>query len=139
MRVVGVFDLLQAFGNFYAIYLMYTAPDTMAQYLRPGLQGISDEALIAQYADVWLIFMLDLVVIGVALIAFSRNPARHLALVYTIVGFELIHGLVGDVIWVALGYPVSRIGIGIGIHLLIALTGIAFVRGVAGEHELTAA
>jgi hypothetical protein len=139
MRVVGVFDLLQAIGNFYAIYLYYTAPEAMAGFLRPSLQGIEDAALAAQYADVWLVYILDLVVIGIALIAFSRDPARHLALVCTVIGFELIHGLVGDVIWIALGYPPSRLLVGIGIHLLIALTGIFFARGVARESGIAPA
>lgn len=135
MRIVGAFQLLQALGNFYALYRMYTAPESMASFMRPSLQGLNDTALVSQYADVWLIFMLDLVVIGVALLFAARNPGRNLSLVYTVIGFELIHGLVGDVIWIVLGYPAGRIGAGIAIHLVIAITGFFFARGTSRAQE----
>jgi hypothetical protein len=135
MRLVGAFQLLQAFGNFYALYLMYTGPESMASFMRPGLQGISDAALVSQYADVWLIFMLDLVVLGAALLFAARDPSRHLILAYTVIGFELIHGLIGDVIWIVLGYPAARIGVGIAIHLVVALSGLIFARGFDVESE----
>ena len=80
--------------------------------------------------DFSFMFGLDLLVIGVFLFYASRNPLRHLWLVWLIVALEVVRGVFDDVYMIAQGYAPPVYIAFIVLHLVIIGTGIAFVRQV---------
>ena len=80
--------------------------------------------------DFSFMFGLDLLVIGIFLLYASRNPLRHLWLVWLIVALEIVRGVFDDVYMIAQGYaPPVYIGF-IVLHLVIIGTGLLFARQV---------
>lgn len=74
-------------------------------------------------ADTWVMFTLEIAVIGVILWVASRNPLQNRILVYTLFGLELVRGIVDDIYMLARGYePGFYVG-WIVIHSVIILSG----------------
>ena len=80
-------------------------------------------------------FGLDLLVIGVFLLYASRAPLRHLNLVWLIVALELVRGILDDVYMIAQGYEAPIYVAFIVLHLVIIVTGIAFIRQIQGSRS----
>ncbi|MDP3726276.1 MAG: BphX family protein [bacterium] len=78
--------------------------------------------------DTWVILGLALGAIGIGLLVASRAPEKAIALVWTVIGFELIWGLGSDMYQLARGYDLQEIGIWIIIHVIIITTGILALR-----------
>lgn len=78
----------------------------------------------------WTFFFgLDLLVIGAFLIYASRDPLKHLNLVWLIVWLEAIRGILADIYYIARGYASVPIYVGfIVFHLIIIGTGMASAK-----------
>ena len=89
------------------------------------------ETTIAYKAIVdWTFFFgLDMLVIGAFLLYASRDPLKHLNLVWLIVWLEAIRGVLADIYYIARGYASTPVYVGfIVFHLIIIATGIAAAR-----------
>lgn len=121
-RVVGFFYLLLGIGFFPPLnearlpfMISIDAPTTSVVY----------KALI----DWMFTFGLDLLVTGGFLLYASKDPAKHLSLVWLIVWLEAIRGIMADIFLIARGIYSVPFYIGfIAIHLIIIGTGAIFVR-----------
>ncbi len=128
MRIVGGFYVLMGIFN---TPLIIEARLPM-QYPELGVPVDSDAA--RALIDTWFMFGLEVFVIGIALIYFSRHPVRHLALVWTVLGLELVRGIADDVYLIARGYDSIIYYVWILIHLLIVIAGLfAIRRALKGE------
>jgi hypothetical protein len=123
MRIVGAFYVL--------LGIMF-----VPQLNEPRL-GVAIPALAAPERTVayralldWMFVLgLDLVVIGAALLWFSRRPREAVGLVYAVVALELVRGALYDVYYVTQGYATTAFYVVfIPLHLVIVGTGIAFAR-----------
>jgi hypothetical protein len=115
----------------------------VATYLIPAIGEASVEARVAGadpsnplYAfalDTWLMFGLELLVVGVALWIASRAAWANRILAVTVIALELIRGIVDDLIWIASGYPSASYVGWILLHTAIILTGILVLRRAHAE------
>jgi len=121
-RIVGAFYLLLGIGFFPPIN------EARLPFMLPmdaGPDTIAYKALI----DWMLTFGLDLLVTGAFLLYASRNPLKHLNLVWLLIWLEAIRGIVDDIYYISRGYASVPFYIGfIVVHLIIIATGIAVVR-----------
>ena len=62
-------------------------------------------------------------VFGAALLIASRAPERARALVWTVIGLELVWGIGIDIYKMARGYPVASARVWIVIHSAVIVTG----------------
>lgn len=123
MRVVGAFYLL--LGIMFVPQLNEPRLGAAIPALATPDRTLSYRALL----DWMFVFGLDLVVLGAALLWFSRRPYEALGLVYAVVALELVRGVAYDVYYVAQGYATAAFYIVfIPLHLVIAGTGMAFAR-----------
>ncbi len=127
MRVVGLFYLL-----LFVVGAIIKLP--VEQTL--GQAGIVlDQTNLAHrfLVDTWVMFALELGVIGAALWFFSGHPYENRALIWTVLGLELIRGIVDDIYMLIRGYdPAFYIG-WIVIHSIIILTGLLALRSASEE------
>ncbi|MGH8936983.1 MAG: BphX family protein [Acidimicrobiia bacterium] len=102
MTVVGVF---------------YVAIFVAATFVKLPIQDFISEDVLGQVPpgdevfrlleDTWVMFGLELGVIGVALIIGSRVPNRAKLLVWTVLGLELVRGIVDDLYMLTRGYETA--------------------------------
>jgi hypothetical protein len=123
MRIVGAFYLLQfvvnaivkapirTFGPKGALALE-AAGDPMARFL----------------VDTWVTFGLEIAAIGLALLIFSRKPDQAKALVWAVIGIEVLRGIVADTYMISRGLPLVGLVIWIVIHTVTIVTGLLFLR-----------
>jgi hypothetical protein len=122
MRIVGAFYVVM--GLFNTPWIIEARLTT--QY--PNLGVAADSNAARALVDTWFMFGLEVMVIGVALLYFSRDPARHIALVWTVIGLEIVRGIVDDLYLIARGYDVAIYSGWIVIHLIIIVTGLVALR-----------
>ncbi len=122
MRAVGAFYLLLTLMNIYGIFL------GGGQMLTMNAPFAVDAAGVRLAGDFWLVFVLDLLVIGAFLIWAARRPLKYIALVWVIVWLELIRGIADDLYLIAQGYQAGGYIAFIVIHIVIIGTGILFAR-----------
>jgi hypothetical protein len=78
--------------------------------------------------DITFMFGLDLMVTGIFMLYASRNPGKHLSILWLVVALEIVRGIFDDIYMIIQGYAAPfYIGF-IFLHLGIILTGIIFVR-----------
>lgn len=83
--------------------------------------------------DFSFMFGLDLLVIGGFLLHASRDPLKHVAIVWLVVALEAVRGILDDIYMIAQGYA-APVYIGfIVLHLVIIATGIRSVRQAQAE------
>ncbi len=131
-KAAGLRRWMRIVGGFYLVMGAFNTPPVIqarfgAQYAELGLAVDSPAA--QALVDVWFMFGLEVAVIGAALLYFSSDPARHLALVWTVLGLELVRGVVDDLYLIARGYDPRIYGLWVLIHLVIIVTGVAAIRG----------
>lgn len=119
LRAVGVFYLLLSAMNLWVLFL--TDGGFLAGTL-PGGMG-ADRLALQAFEDAWLVFVLELGVLGAIALYASRVPAQGRILVLTIIGAELLRGILADAIWISRGYSATSYGIFIALHLVIIATG----------------
>jgi hypothetical protein len=118
-------------GSFYVLLGVFNTPLIIearlsAQY--PNLDVSAESVAARALIDTWFMFGLEVGVIGIALLYFSRNPIQNTALVWTVLGLEVIRGVVDDMYLLARGYePGIYVG-WIVIHLIIIVTGVLALR-----------
>jgi hypothetical protein len=123
-------------GGFYLFLAVMSLPPIRANgFLNvfPELAGQQATLSFELLIDAWVMFGLELGVIGVMLIKFSRIPFQALSLVYTVIGLEIVRGILDDVYMMVRGYSVGFYLGFITIHLLIIVTGLAFSGQRTGE------
>lgn len=127
----GLRRWMRAVGGFYVFMGLFNTPPIIqarmpVQY--PDL-GVPVDSFPAQaLIDVWFMFGLEVLVIGAALLWFSRDPLRHIALVWTVLVLELVRGIADDVYLIARGYDLVVYSIWIVIHLVVITTGMLSIR-----------
>ncbi len=121
LRIVGVF------------YLFLALASTWVIFVNPNLFGSmfpfsTNELSLRAFSDAWLIFVLEMGVLGVIMLYASKDPARNGILVLTVAILELIRGAGGDVLWMSRGWPTANYIPFTIVHLIIAGTGLFFLR-----------
>ena len=121
MRVVGVFYLLLAFGSLWLFFINPHIFDAMFPFSNNALS-------FRAFSDAWLIFVLEMAVLGGIMLYAAREPARNAILVLTVAILELIRGAGGDLLWMTRGWSTTHYIPFMILHSLIAFTGIYFLR-----------
>lgn len=125
MRIVGAFYLLLTIMNLSALIL--DPQLTMYQSMLPA--PMTGNALAARgFADAWFAFIMELMVTGAFLLWASREPLRHLSVVWLVIWFEVFRGIVDDVFLITRGYDAMGYLGFIVVHLIIIITGVMFAR-----------
>jgi hypothetical protein len=125
MRVVGGFYLLTAAFN--TPWIIEARFNTQYPEIGISIDSAAAQALV----DTWFMFGLEVAVIGAALIYFSRDPERHLALVWTVIALEAIRGIADDIYLLSRGYDPLLYSLWIVIHLAIIVSGLIALRRVS--------
>lgn len=121
LRVVGGFYLVLALTS---LWVLFANPQTFGAMFPFSADDLSLRA----FSDAWLIFVLEMAVLGAIMLYASREPARAGILVMTVAILELIRGAGGDLLWMARGWPTTNYIPFMIVHLIIAITGILFLR-----------
>jgi hypothetical protein len=121
LRLVGSFYLLLVAGSFWVLFINPRLFGDMFPYA-------TDETAVRAFSDAWLIFVLEMLVLGIIMLYASRKPERNGILVVTIAILELIRGAGGDLLWMMRGYPTTNYIPFMMVHIIIAITGIFFLR-----------
>lgn len=123
LRIVGAFYLfLFVMIVFVRLPLRVFAPEGTLDLAAAG------DPLAKYLVDTWVMFGLELGVIGVMLLVATRYLDQARLLVWTVIGVELVRGIVDDVYMIARGYePAGFVG-WIVIHSIIILTGYYALR-----------
>jgi hypothetical protein len=121
LRIVGVFYLLLAFGSVWALFVNPHIFGAMFPFA-------ADPLSIRAFSDAWLIFVLEMAVLGSVMLYASREPARNGILVLTVAILECIRGAGGDFLWMIRGWPTANYIPFMIVHLIIAVTGIYFLQ-----------
>ena len=121
LRVVGIFYLLLVVGSFWVMLINPRLFGDMFPYS-------TNEIAVRAFSDAWLIFALDLAVLGVLMLYASRDPARNGILVIAVAVLELVRGAGGDLLWLTRGWPATNYVPFMIVHLIIGMTGIIFWR-----------
>ena len=129
LRGVGVFYLFLTVVNLYAIFIN-------TQFLKLDIPFPVDDAGFRITLDFWLTFILDLLVIGAFLLWASREPLKHINLVWLVLWLELIRGVADDFYLIARGYDATFYTGFTIVHLIIIVTGFIIARQ-ASPHETT--
>ncbi len=129
-RVVGVFYLLLVIINIWFLFV-----GDGKQMLADNLPApMNTEPLAVQaFMDAWLVFVLEFGVLGAFALVASRSPLQHQIMVWVLVFAELLRGAVADIIWITRGYSASSYIPFTILHLVIAVTGILFLRQAQAE------
>lgn len=130
-RVVGAFNLLMGLAN---VVMIATSPKMLADTLPYPVQSDVTDA----FSDAWLLFAFDLVVLGAFLVWASRRPLENVTLAWLAIAMEALHGVVGDIVWIARGYDSGSYIPFIGLHLAVIIWGILAMRS-AGRSKTGAA
>ena len=128
MRIVGTFYLLL----FIASAIIKIPISVLGPEGTLALSAAGDD-LAMFVVDTWVILGLAIASVGVGLLIASHAPRQAKALVWTVIGFELIWGLGSDMYQLARGYELQGIGIGIIIHIIIISTGFLAIRNAFRE------
>ena len=129
MRVVGVFYLLQF------VMMVFVRAPIQAIGPKGALELASAGDPLASFlVDTWIAFGLEVGVLGAGLLIFSGKPDHAKALVWTVIGIELVKGPAYDIYMIVRGYELTAFVIWIVIHTVIIVTGIYSLRkaGPAG-------
>lgn len=124
LRIVGGFYLLLALTS---LWVLFVDPQLFGA-MNPF--AVDAQALRA-FADAWLIFVLELGVLGVIMLYYSRDSAHNRILVLTVSVLELVRGAGGDLLWMFRGWPTANYIPFMILHLIIAGTGLYFLRSTA--------
>ena len=123
MRIVGGFYLLHfVMMAFVSAPIRTVAPEGMLALASAG------DPLARFLVDTWIAFGIEVGVIGAGLLIASRIPEQARALVWTVIGIELVKGPVYDIYMIARGYELAAFIVWIAIHSVIIVTGIFSLR-----------
>lgn len=127
MRIVGSFYLL-----LFVVGAIIKLPVT--QTLAQGGVELQPANLAHRFlVDTWVMFGLELGVIGAALWVASAKPYQNRILLWTVLGLELVRGIVDDIYMLARGYETAFYVGWIVIHSLIIASGLWTLRRATAE------
>jgi len=118
MRITGVFYLVQA-----TIAAIVRLP---VRVLAPAgtLEAADGADPVARLlVDTWILFGLEIAVVGGALIFWSRAPEQARPLVWLVLALELFRGIAHDLHMIGRGYDPPPFIVWVVIHLVIIATG----------------
>jgi hypothetical protein len=121
LRLVSGFYLLLALTSLRVLFVdpqMFGAMNPFA----------ADASALRAFADAWLIFVLEMGVLGAIMLYYARDSAHNRILVLTVSMLELIRGAGGDLLWMSRGWPTTNYIPFMIVHLIIAGTGLFFLR-----------
>jgi hypothetical protein len=119
MRIVGIFYLLQ----FVVMAILRIPIKTLAP------DALTSADTVAKFlVDTWILFGVEVGVIGLGLLLASRMAAQAKALVWTVIGIEFFKGPVCDIYMIMQGYEPATFIIWIVIHTIIIVTGILALK-----------
>ena len=126
-------------GSFY-VFLFVAAAFLHLPIQAEGPDGILEHAAngdpVARFVvDTWVVLGLELGAIGIALLIASRVPMKATALVWMVIGSELLWGIGSDIYKLGRGYPLHVSVPWIFIHSLIIVTGFLALRSLKSETE----
>lgn len=130
-RIVGGFNLLVGATN-----LMFIL--AASKMLEDTLPYAKSADLGRAFGDAWFAFVMDSLVVGVALIWVSRNPRKNIAVVWLAIALEVFHGLVHEGFLIARGYKAADYIPIMVIQLVIIITGVVFARQASVASEVDA-
>jgi hypothetical protein len=119
LRIIGVFYLLLVLGSVWEMFINTNIFGSIIPF------GASD---LHAFSDAWLIFTLELAVLGVIMLYYARDSSQNRILVLTVAILEIIRGAGGDLIWMSRGWPTAIYIPFTIVHLIIAGTGLYFLR-----------
>jgi hypothetical protein len=123
MRAVGVFYLINGLFNFPP----FVEARLFTQY--PSLGVSASSAAARALIDTWFMFGIEILVLGVALLYFAREPKRHIGLVWTVLALELVRGVFIDIYLIARGYDAAFVYVGwILLHVVIIVSGVLAIN-----------
>lgn len=132
MRAVGTFYIINGVA-LTVVYLVPAAQRGMISQVVPGADAA--DPLVGYALEIWLMFALEVFVIGGFLLVGSRDAWANRILVVTVLGLELIRGILDDLIWIASGYPAGFYIGWIAVHALIIVTGVLALRRAYAVHR----
>jgi len=120
LRLVGGFYLLLVIGSFWVLFVNPRLFGNMFPYS-------ANKTAVRAFSDAWLIFVLEMLVLGIIMLYASRQPERNGILVLTIAILEFVRGAGGDLLWMTRGFPTADYIPFMIVHVTIAITGIFFL------------
>jgi BphX-like len=130
LRSVGGFYLLLTLGS---LWVVFVNPNLFGSMFPFSANDLSLRA----FSDAWLIFVLEMGVLGVMMLYAAREPARNAILVLTVSLLELIRGAGGDLLWMSRGWPTANYIPFMIVHLIISGTGLYFLRQESPSKQRT--
>jgi BphX-like len=121
LRIVGAFYLLLALTS---LWVLFVDPQMFGRMNPFAVDTVALKA----FADAWLIFVLEMGVLGAIMLYAAGQPARNTILVLTVSILELVRGAGGDLLWMSRGWPIANYIPFMIVHLIIAGTGLLFLR-----------
>ena len=121
LRIVGGFYLLLALTSLRVLFVDPQMFGTMFPFS-------AEPRAVRAFSDAWLIFVLEMGVLGAIMLYYARDSAHNRILVLTVSILELIRGAGGDLLWMLRGWPTANYIPFMIVHLLIAGTGLFFLR-----------
>ena len=121
LRIVGGFYLLLAVMS---LRVLFVDPQMFGEM---NLFA-ADEFALKAFADAWLIFVLEMGTLGAIMLHYARQSDQNRILVLTVSILELIRGAGGDLLWMLRGWPTENYIPFMIVHLIIAGTGLIFLR-----------
>lgn len=121
LRIVGGFYLLLAVMS---LRVLFVDPQMFGE-MNPFA---ADEFALKAFADAWLIFVLEMGTLGAIMLYYARQSDQNRILVLTVSILELIRGAGGDLLWMLRGWPTENYIPFMIVHLIIAGTGLIFLR-----------
>lgn len=132
MRVVGVLYILIAV----ALVVSYLVPSIGEASVAQRVPGAtSGDRLYGFAMDTWLMFALEVAVIGAVLLYASRRAWANRILAVAVIALELVRGILDDVLWIANGYPAAIYLAWIVFHTVVIVTGVIALRNAASERQ----
>ena len=124
LRVVGLMYLV----HFVAMVVARAPIKTL------GPAGALDRAAAGEplarfLVDTWVVFGLENLAIGAALLLASRVPEQARLLAWAVIGIEVTRGIIADVYMIARGNNARTSGVWIAIHSVVIATGVLALRG----------
>ena len=126
--VVGAFYVLQAVGMAVLRLPIKTFGPEGALEMADG-----GDAVARFLVDTWFTFGLEVAAVGIALLVASRRTELLRGVAWTVLGIEVLRGVLNDIVMIARGIEVPGYLVWIAIHSVVIATGVAALRAAYGE------
>jgi hypothetical protein len=121
LRIVGGFYLFLTVGSLGVLFVN-------SQLFGEMFPFAADPQSVRAFSDAWLIFVLEMAVLGVIMLYASWKSPANSYLIATVAVLELVRGAGGDFLWMLRGWPTANYIPFMILHLIIGISGIVFLR-----------